>query len=119
MNTLPVSTSRCNRENTLLNPGRSRAHFLGSQIEAAPRVDCLSADDRSKFYLEEERNPTMAKKTKSASKPSSIKPLSKRKAWADLKAHHARIRNAHLRELFAENPKRGEQYLYRSTWHIF
>jgi len=52
----------------------------------------------------------MAKKTKSVSKPSSIKPLSKRKAWADLKAHHARIRNAHLRELFAENPKRGEQY---------
>ncbi len=52
----------------------------------------------------------MAKKTKSASKPSSVEPLSKRKAWADLKAHHARIRKTHLRELFAENPKRGEQF---------
>ncbi|MGB2628647.1 MAG: glucose-6-phosphate isomerase [Candidatus Acidiferrum sp.] len=52
----------------------------------------------------------MAKKIKSASKPSSVKPLSKRKAWTDLKAHHARIRKTHLRELFAENPKRGEQF---------
>ena len=52
----------------------------------------------------------MAKKTKSASKPNSVEPLSKRKAWADLKAHHARIRKTHLRELFAENPKRGQQF---------
>jgi glucose-6-phosphate isomerase len=56
----------------------------------------------------------MATKTKSASrvssKASSIKPLAKRKAWADLKAHYAKIRNTHLRDLFLENPKRGEQY---------
>jgi glucose-6-phosphate isomerase len=56
----------------------------------------------------------MATKTKSSSrvssKASSIKPLAKRKAWADLKAHYAKIRNTHLRDLFAENPKRGEQY---------
>jgi glucose-6-phosphate isomerase len=56
----------------------------------------------------------MANKNKPAAKPSSktssIKPLAKRKAWADLKAHHAKIRNTHLRELFTENPKRGEQY---------
>jgi glucose-6-phosphate isomerase len=56
----------------------------------------------------------MATKTKSASRvsstASSIKPLAKRKAWADLKAHYAKIRNTHLRDLFAENPKRGEQY---------
>jgi glucose-6-phosphate isomerase len=58
----------------------------------------------------------MAKKNKPApapktnSKASTIKPLTKRKAWADLKAYHAKIRNAHLRDLFAKNPKRGEQY---------
>ncbi|HEY2117929.1 MAG TPA: glucose-6-phosphate isomerase [Candidatus Acidoferrum sp.] len=58
----------------------------------------------------------MAKKNKPApapktnSKASTIKPLVKRKAWAGLKAHHAKIRNAHLRDLFAKNPKRGEQY---------
>jgi glucose-6-phosphate isomerase len=56
----------------------------------------------------------MAKMSKATSKPSrkpiSIKPLTKRKAWADLKAHHARIKNTHLRDLFGVNPKRGEQY---------
>ena len=56
----------------------------------------------------------MAKKTKRASqatrKASSSRPLTKRKAWAELKTHHAKIRGAHLRDLFAENPKRGEQY---------
>jgi glucose-6-phosphate isomerase len=47
---------------------------------------------------------------KTSSKASAIKPLTKRRAWADLKAHYAKIRNAHLRDLFAKNPKRGEQY---------
>ncbi|HMD43387.1 MAG TPA: glucose-6-phosphate isomerase [Candidatus Acidoferrum sp.] len=47
---------------------------------------------------------------KTSSKASPIQPLTKRKAWADLKAHHAKIRNTHLRDLFRENPKRGEQY---------
>ena len=30
-------------------------------------------------------------------------------AWKALKAHYGDIRNLHLRKLFAEDPKRGEQ----------
>ncbi len=56
----------------------------------------------------------MAKKAKpvikSAAKPIAAKPLAKRKAWLDLKAHYAKFRTTHLRELFAQNPKRGEQF---------
>ena len=38
-----------------------------------------------------------------------IKPLTKRKAWKALKAHYKEIRGRHLRDLFAQDPKRGER----------
>jgi glucose-6-phosphate isomerase len=38
-----------------------------------------------------------------------IKPLTKRPAWKALSAHYKEIRQLHLRELFAEDPKRGER----------
>jgi glucose-6-phosphate isomerase len=40
---------------------------------------------------------------------SSIAPLLERAAWAALRTHHAEIAPRHLRELFAEDPKRGER----------
>ena len=39
----------------------------------------------------------------------SIEPLSKRKAWKALEAHYRKMGRAHLRALFAEDPKRGER----------
>jgi glucose-6-phosphate isomerase len=36
-------------------------------------------------------------------------PLSERPAWKALKAHHDRVRDLHLRQLFADDPQRGEQ----------
>ena len=36
-------------------------------------------------------------------------PLAKRKAWKALQAHYEKIRGLHLRELFAEDSKRGER----------
>jgi len=36
-------------------------------------------------------------------------PLTELPAWKALKAHYGNIRNLHLRKLFAEDPKRGEQ----------
>ena len=39
----------------------------------------------------------------------SIKPLTKRPAWKALAAHYKKARDLHLRELFAEDPKRGER----------
>jgi len=38
-----------------------------------------------------------------------IKPLSQRPAWKALAAHHKKIKGLHLRELFADDPTRGER----------
>jgi glucose-6-phosphate isomerase len=39
----------------------------------------------------------------------SIAPLTKRPAWQALEAHYPKVRELHLRELFADDPKRGER----------
>jgi glucose-6-phosphate isomerase len=36
-------------------------------------------------------------------------PLTARPAWKALAAHHAKVKDLHLRQLFAEDPKRGER----------
>jgi glucose-6-phosphate isomerase len=38
-----------------------------------------------------------------------VKPATECPAWTALKTHHEKIRGSHLRELFAEDPKRGER----------
>jgi glucose-6-phosphate isomerase len=40
---------------------------------------------------------------------SRVPPLDQRPAWAALKAHHASIAPLHLRQLFADDPRRGER----------
>ncbi|TMB17841.1 MAG: hypothetical protein E6J71_13805 [Deltaproteobacteria bacterium] len=39
-----------------------------------------------------------------------ISPLHERTAWKALRAHHAEMRDVHLRTLFAEDPGRGERF---------
>src|SRR6185437_14607644 len=39
-----------------------------------------------------------------------IPPLLDRPAWRALRAHHAQIASLHLRELFAQDPGRGERF---------
>jgi glucose-6-phosphate isomerase len=39
----------------------------------------------------------------------SIRPLAKRPAWKALQAHYKKVREAHLRDLFAQDRKRGER----------
>jgi len=38
-----------------------------------------------------------------------IEPLTERRAWKALTAHHEKVKELHLRDLFAEEPKRGER----------
>src|SRR3989475_7095635 len=38
-----------------------------------------------------------------------IEPLTGRKAWKALQTHYKRVRELHLRKLFADDPKRGER----------
>ena len=39
----------------------------------------------------------------------SIAPLKERAAWKNLEAHYRKVRDLHLRKLFADDPKRGER----------
>ena len=42
---------------------------------------------------------------------STTRPLTKRPAWKALQAHYQQIRLLHLRQLFADDPLRGEQFV--------
>ncbi len=39
-----------------------------------------------------------------------VAPLTQRPAWRALQDHHAKVRDVHLRQLFADDPKRGERF---------
>ena len=39
----------------------------------------------------------------------SVTPLTKLAAWQALEAHYTKVREVHLRQLFADDPKRGER----------
>jgi glucose-6-phosphate isomerase len=41
---------------------------------------------------------------------SSVLPLPTRPAWKLLEAHHRKLKDVHLRQLFAEDPQRGERF---------
>jgi glucose-6-phosphate isomerase len=56
---------------------------------------------------------------KTASKKSALKALTKRKAWAALKAHHSKLRTTHLRKLFEGDSKRGERFTVEAVGIYF
>src|SRR6266404_6263615 len=49
------------------------------------------------------------RKKTTQTRTSTIQPLTKRKAWQSLASHFNKVRELHLRELFAQDPKRGER----------
>ncbi|HMD09056.1 MAG TPA: glucose-6-phosphate isomerase [Candidatus Acidoferrum sp.] len=51
----------------------------------------------------------MATGTTPVTKRVGIEPLTQRKAWKALQAHHSKVKELHLRHLFAEDLKRGER----------
>jgi glucose-6-phosphate isomerase len=51
----------------------------------------------------------MAATAARATTPSSPKPLPKLKAWKALQSHYKQVRDTHLRDLFKEDPERGER----------
>jgi glucose-6-phosphate isomerase len=51
----------------------------------------------------------MATISNSITKSQGIQPLTQRNAWKALQAHYTKVRELHLRQLFAEDPKRGER----------
>ena len=51
----------------------------------------------------------MATSVVTGTKGRDVAPLPKRKAWKNLQTHYKKVRNLHLRNLFADDPKRGER----------
>jgi glucose-6-phosphate isomerase len=51
----------------------------------------------------------MAARAQTATKRQAIEPLTKRKAWKALQTHYKQVRELHLRNLFADDPTRGER----------
>ena len=45
--------------------------------------------------------------------------LRERRAWKALQQHHAKIQNLHLRQLFAEDPQRGEHFALEAVGLYF
>ncbi len=48
-----------------------------------------------------------------------VKPLTRRPAWKALQAHYKQIRETHLRQLFADDPKRGERFTEEAAGLFF
>jgi glucose-6-phosphate isomerase len=48
-----------------------------------------------------------------------ITPLLERPAWKALQQHRAKIQNAQLRQLFAEDPQRGERFAFEAVGFYF
>src|SRR2546426_11201430 len=57
----------------------------------------------------DERSANMATPVRTGTKTQGIEPLTKRKAWKALQAHYKKVGELHLRDLFADDPKRGER----------
>jgi glucose-6-phosphate isomerase len=51
----------------------------------------------------------MATATTTGGTPQDLEPLTNRRAWKALQTHYEKIRGSHLRELFANDSKRGER----------
>jgi glucose-6-phosphate isomerase len=51
----------------------------------------------------------MATGSRPVTKRQSTEPLTQRKAWKALQTHHTKVKELHLRQLFAEDPGRGER----------
>src|ERR1700684_279241 len=56
-----------------------------------------------------ERSTNMATPSTPNTAPQPIEPLTTRKAWISLQSHYDKVHALHLRQLFADDPKRGER----------
>src|SRR5271163_3478470 len=48
-------------------------------------------------------------KMATGAEPMSPRPANERPAWKALEDHHKKVRESHLRDLFADDPKRGDR----------
>src|SRR5580704_17473769 len=58
---------------------------------------------------EERKETSMAAHAERSTKSQGIEPLTERKAWKALGEHYKNVEKLHLRNLFADDPTRGER----------
>jgi glucose-6-phosphate isomerase len=59
--------------------------------------------------MQAERSTNMATRAATDTASQALKPLTKRQAWKALQIHYKQVRDLHLRNLFADDPQRGER----------
>jgi glucose-6-phosphate isomerase len=84
---------------------RTAAQFCATEHHIAYWRDSSSS---KQHYLKGARSATMATPA-TPSYMRKIQPLTQRKSWTALQAHHQEIHGQHLKELFAADPQRGER----------
>src|SRR5512139_4137912 len=84
--------------------GRGWATTRTRSQAAFPSGKGIRSEDESDF-----RPPTPGNGPRSTDMTDVTIPLTQRKAWKALRAHHRKIRGTHLRTLFADDPGRGER----------
>src|SRR5512139_1116836 len=84
--------------------GRGWATTRTRSQAAFPSGKGIRSEDESDF-----RPPTPGNGPRSTDMTDVTTPLTQRKAWKALRAHHRKIRGTHLRTLFADDPGRGER----------
>jgi glucose-6-phosphate isomerase len=83
---------------------------VGCQIrETHPEGYAFYPSQEGIFKGAHERSTNMATPVGTGIKSRGIEPLTKRKAWKALQTHYKKVRELHLRNLFADDPKRGER----------
>src|SRR4030095_6670306 len=83
---------------------------VGCQIrETHPEGYAFYPSQEGIFKGADERSANMATPVITGVKSRSIEPLTKRKAWKALQSHYKTVRELELRNLFADDPKRGER----------
>jgi glucose-6-phosphate isomerase len=104
MGNLENDTSRSRKWKSGIDSFRLTVLVVGKR----PVTRCPVKDPSSE-KAGNERGTNMATPVGTRTKSHQIEPLTKRKAWKALQSHYKTVRELHLRNLFADDPKRGER----------
>ena len=80
-----------------------------SELMEVMGAGVLRSGGQQQSSREKERSIKMATPATPGATSRFMEPPTKRKSWEALRAHFEKVRNLHLRELFAQDPQRGER----------
>src|SRR5499433_3099862 len=86
---------------------RARRHSAGRRQRQETQGAALGMPEREQRQCLHRRVPALEEQE--GEDTMTIAPLTSRPAWKELQQHHDKIRDLHLKDLFAADPKRGER----------